>query len=142
MWSPIENSPGELGKVVFGAGVFVSIGKTRCATSPDGSTWTDCDHGVAGADQLGLHFVNGAFYIQFSTGQNITSKDGLTWSPPSSGWLPDQLAHARDGDRYVMARWGARGYSLMGLDSWVEVSFPVDQGLSDLTTGQVMYAGP
>lgn len=139
-WSPVAKSPGELDRVVFGAGVFVSIGKTRCAVSPDGSKWSDCNHGVSGADQLSLQFVNNTFYIQFASGEHVASTDGATWAPPDSGWLPDTIAHA--GDRYVMARWGARGFSLNGVEDWTETSFPVEEGLRELTVGEILYAGP
>jgi hypothetical protein len=135
-WTPTAVSAGGLGGVAFGNGVFVAIGSERCARSTDGAGWSDCGIG-GGADQLGLHFVNGKFHVQRADGTAASSEDGATWTT-EDGWLPDTMVFT--GQRYVMARWGARGWSDKGVFEWVSTSYPVEQGLSDLAAGEITFS--
>ena len=133
-WTPVLLQPGELGGVVFGDGVFVSTGGTRCATTTDGEAWTDCALPSIPDTIAGAEFTNGTFYVQFLDGQYATSDDGLAWSALQDGWLPDTFQYGED--RYVMARWGARGWSTT-VGDWNEVSFPPEEGLSQVVFGYV-----
>ncbi len=136
-WSPTAISDGALGRgVVFGNGVFVAIGASRCVRSADGVEWADCGIG-GGADQLGLHFVRGQFLVQRADGTAASSADGETWGV-EDGWLPDTIADT--GERLVMARWGARGWSETDVFQWTESPFPVEEGLGDLAVGAVTFS--
>ncbi|MEZ4301943.1 MAG: hypothetical protein R3B70_43825 [Polyangiaceae bacterium] len=136
-WSETATSPGGLGRgVVFGNGLFVAIGATRCVRSKDGVAWTDC--GISGgADQMGLHFVNGQFLVQRADGTASMSADAETWTS-EDGWLPDRIVWNEK--RYIMSRWGARGWSEGSLFQWNQTQFPVDQGLGDLASGPITYS--
>lgn len=135
-WTPTATSAGELGRgIVFGNGLFIAIGTKRCARSTDGIEWADCGIG-GGADQLGLHFVNGEFHVQRADGTAASSEDGAAWTV-EDGWLPDTMVHT--GERYVMARWGARGWSEQSVFEWMSTPFPVEEGLSDLAAGEITF---
>jgi|GEM_PF-1154208 len=121
-WTPMLETPGgAFGRVAFGGGRFVATGQSHCAWTTDGAAWTDCAHGVTGADQGSLMYMNGQFYLQFLDGNWLTSADGENWSAPQSGWLPDNVTDA--GDRFIFTRWEARGYGLTFGD-WQTFTYP------------------
>jgi hypothetical protein len=134
-WSPMQQGPGELYGVAFGAGRFVAVGPSRCDTSSDGANWTSC--GVqAGAGYQGIRHINGAFYLQRDNGTFQSSPDAKSWSALTPGWLP--FATAEGASRFVMANINTRGYST-DFKSWKEFPYP---GLENLTVGRVLYAPP
>ncbi len=134
-WSTIQETPGALGRVVFGNGSFVSIGAQRCVVSTDGEGWTEC--GLAISDNLsGVHFVGDEFFVQSNGGQYWRSSDGTTWSEPIEGWLPDTIA--TDTDRYVMARWMQRGWAETIEGPWTTLDMG---GLSEVVWGTVLWPG-
>jgi hypothetical protein len=133
-WSPVASSPGALWHVAFGNGTFVAAGETRCVRSADGNNWENCNHGING-NHSGVQFINGQFYLSLSNGWT-RSVDGKTWDPPQSTTFPERAAFGNG--RYVMARWGKRGYSL-DLKTWTELPFDTSWGLRGLVAGEVLF---
>ncbi len=109
-WTQIATEGDRLEGVVFGNGVFVAIGPTRCVWSENGTSWLPCDSNA----QFGykISFVNGEFVVFGGSGIS-RSVDGATWRTISGPWL-EGIAYGQG--RYVGVGVGQRGYGT-SLDS-------------------------
>ncbi|BBB61188.1 hypothetical protein UNDKW_2915 [Undibacterium sp. KW1] len=86
-WAPITLPSTSYLAITYGAGLFVAVGSSVCATSPDGVNWAPRTI-AAQAWQSVIH--DGTNFVAVSSGPSTVgtySVDGFTWSPstmPSS----------------------------------------------------------
>ena len=101
-WSTAINpNVGVIYDVTYGNGKWVAAGNTRISVSPDGSTWTPAYTGNTKV----LEFGNGRFIARTagSSGTQLYSDDGATWTLASSSLQSSVVDCAYGNGRYVMA---------------------------------------
>lgn len=88
--------------IVYGNGVFVAVasaGTNRCATSPDGITWTN--RTIAASTWQRVIYAGGQFVAVGFAGVISTSPDGTTWTSRTSGVAWNLVDIAHNGTEYV-----------------------------------------
>jgi len=104
-----------LQSVAAGPSLFVAVGdKGTIRTSPDGSTWTvrnsgpittggrgGTTTGASTADLQAVTYGGGQFVVVGDNGTILTSPDGLTWTPRTSGTNFTLLAVTYGNGRFV-----------------------------------------
>ncbi|MEM9192904.1 MAG: hypothetical protein AAGF12_27260 [Myxococcota bacterium] len=131
-WTPVRETPGELSGVVFGHGVFVTVGGSRCSSTTDGVTFADC--GIVSSGYLvSAKFVHGQFYVQSRDGEWWSSTDGRVFTGPNRGWLPQSIAEANG--RFIASGSEWRGYGEV-FHEWTQRDLP---SLANLVSGRVLF---
>lgn len=111
--------------VAYGSSLFVAIQNSAIRTTPDGVTWTARTvTGTLSGNLSRISFANGVFVIVSSTGEIVTSSDGITWtevftSPVSGG---SGLAYLENSLWITSHNNGRFCYSFDNAVTWQEIS--------------------
>jgi photosystem II stability/assembly factor-like uncharacterized protein len=65
--------------VTFGNGIYVAVGNSTIATSPDGFEWTLREHPTSTASLRAVTFADDMYVAVGSDGEILTSSDGIEW---------------------------------------------------------------
>lgn len=107
-WTSHSIPLGNYFSIVFGNGLFVTLGQNNIYTSPDGITWTNRVNPSAN-NFSAMAYGNGLFLMMDNAGAGIviTSPDGITWTQHSCPTTPTFfIALAFGGGMFVAAGYG------------------------------------
>jgi hypothetical protein len=111
-----------ISSIAYGAGLFVAVGGSIIRTTPDGITWTARSApGTMTGNISRIKFANNLFVaVTSTTGEIITSSDGITWSEVSGGGivLLDGIAYVGSSRWIVSGDGGTLAYSFDNAATW------------------------
>ena len=114
-----------ISSIAYGAGLFVAVGGSIIRTTPDGITWTARSApGTMTGNISRIKFANNLFVaVTSTTGEIITSSDGITWSEVSGGGivLLDGIAYVGSSRWIVSGDGGTLAYSFDNAATWAAI---------------------
>jgi len=118
-------SPNHLYSIAYGNNIFVAVGFGVTLTSSDGSNWSSSGNGYA---LYGVIYVNNTFVAVGYGGTVLTSPNGTTWTPRTSGTTSDLEGIAYGNSTFVAVGDSGTILNSPDGDTWTSRS----SGTSDL----------
>lgn len=125
--------------VAYGAGIFVATTGNSTGryihSSTDGSSWT-LRHTMPGGISNALYrvrYVNSTFFAVGANGSVVTSTDGITWTPRTTGFAGQFSGATYGNSLYVAVGSGGAIYTSPNLTSWTLRASGTTEQLNDVT---------
>ena len=139
---PRTQSSREIHRVIYANGIFVAVGSSYLATSPDGITWTNVSESFGTFQDIA--YGAGLFVAVGSSGTCRTSSDGITWTSRTiqSSTSFEQIIFA-NGKFAVVGNGNSAGHFFTSTDgiTWTVASTPLTGGLSTIGLRCLTWTG-